>query len=174
MSRRASPDIGVLAVGGVIAAAGAVAICLVLAALAKPEQLKARIARLDQMAQRTDALAAKPGDPAAYPLQAVCNNTGGGGGEDLKRRVAALASLAGVTVSNIDAAEGPSDRSGDLTPIKLQLTVNGHYDSVLLMLDALSKSRPVFFVDRLDLKSETANVDLKIAGNIYCWTSDHP
>ena len=174
MSRRTTHDIGVLATGLAIAAVGAIVICLVLASLAKPDHLKARLAHLDQLARRTEVLAEKTGDPRAFPQGAVCDSASVGAGDDLKKRITALAAVAGVTVANLNADTAAGDPSAELTPIKLSFTASGHYDAVLMLLDAISKARPVFFVDTVDLKSQTANVDLKIAGNIYCWTSDHP
>ena len=174
MKRRGAMDIGAAAAGGLIAAAAAILICVVLASLAKPERFRARVAALDQLARRTEKLDGKLGDPHAYPPKAICDSPSAASSEDLKKRVTALASLAGVTLSNVTAGAPPVADQAELTPIKLQFSVSGHYDSILLMMDALSKAQPVFFVDTVDIKSEASSADLKITGNIYCWTSDHP
>jgi Type II secretion system (T2SS), protein M subtype b len=172
MSRQRTVDIGSAALGGLLAAIGAVAICVVLAALARPAHFKARIATVGGLVQRTERVAARPGDPGAYPAQALCDSASVAASEDAKTRIAAAANAAGVTLSNVNADIGaPAEQ---LTPIKLSFAVSGRYDAAMTLLNNLSKAQPSFFVDRVDLKSDTSSVELKITGNIYCWTSDHP
>ena len=172
MSERTVPDMGVTLAGAAMAAVAAALFCVVLSSLAKPDHFKARLAGLDRMAARIDAIAAKPGDPSAYPPGAVCGDAPGRAGEILKQRLASLASVGGVAVTNVavDAGDGAG---GELTPVKLHFEASGAYDSVLLLVDTLGKSQPQLFVDTADLKPATSTVDLKLAGYIYCWTSDH-
>lgn len=161
------PLVLVVAIGAVPLASAYTALC----ALAMPEHYKQRLRALDGQLERARSLMSAPGDPGAYPADALCQGAPDQAALELRRKLQGLAASTGVSIAGVVVTPELPDSSGSeaaLTGVKLQFQSEGSYEAVVGMLGALTKSRPEIFVDTLDLRSHAALVKLQMSGRAYC------
>jgi hypothetical protein len=158
------------------AAAIALVSALGLSALARPQDLKARLAVVEDEVARAERHASAPGEAGAFPAGAVCAAPGPGA-DALKRRIETDAAAASVSIGALsvdvptpDADSAAVASASPLTAVRLQLQVNGKYEAVAAMLGALDSGGPVIFVDSADLKPQSGGAaSLKLTGRVLCW-----
>jgi len=161
-----------LALGAtLIAASGALVFCWGLAAIARPADLKARVAALEVQAERTQTLLRRRGGTADYPAGAVCPGLSEAQLEPVRQRLRASLAGANLSVGKILVARSPTPSFEAITPVNVQFETKGAYEATLLMLDNLSRQTPLLYVDTVDLRSRTDSVNLQLSGRIYCWTA---
>jgi hypothetical protein len=169
--RRGTVDIGAL--GGVAALA---AVCAVAgfwgaSALARPADVKARLAELEAQTVRVEHAARARGGADRWPEGAVCPRPAVGA-VALQARLSNAAAAAGVKLGavSVSTPAPPGEGDGPLTRVPFRLQAAGDYRAVLLMLDVLDKAQPTVFVDTADLKPGPGDVKLDLSGEVLCWT----
>ena len=161
-----------LALGAtLIAASAALVFCWGLAAIARPVDLKARVAMLEAQAEQTQALLRRRGGTADYPAGAICPGLSPAQLEPVRQRLRASLAGANLSIGKISVARSSAPSFEAISPIAVQFETNGAYEATLLMLDNLSRQTPLLYVDTVDLRSRTDSVNLQLSGRIYCWTA---
>jgi hypothetical protein len=165
-------DVQTIVAAVTVGVAFAVVSFFTLAQLSRPADFKARASTLNETLSRAERLGHTRGNPYAYPAGAVCDNPNAGA-DDLKRRTEAAAAASSVSLSSL-AVNPPAvgEAPGRVTPVTLQFSATGKYESVVGMLGVLASAEPQVFVDTTDLKPAAAGaVTLKLSGKVLCWTS---
>lgn len=172
MNKRQSPDVHTAVIAATIAGAFSATLFATLIIIARPHAYSSRIALLGQQTGKIETMLHRPGDSSAYPARAVCRGSPDVAASAFQQQIRAAAGGTGVTIASAEADPGSADaNAGALIPIAVQLEANGPYDGVVSMLGRLARNQPELFLDRVDLKSQTSFVNLKLSGRIYCSTS---
>ncbi len=172
MKRSSSPDVKTVCVAVLTGMAAAWAGFSLLAVLATPSHLKARLAAIEATAERIDAAPRQFGDPTAYAPHALCRGSPQQAAEALRAALAGSAATAGIAPPRIAVTPPDSAEAGGRpTPVLFELDATGRYDLVLSLLKQLDQAEPQIFADTLDLKSQTSTVSLKLTGRVLCQTS---
>lgn len=169
MKARAVINPAEAAAAGLVALVTASTVGAVLMIVAQPKAVSRDAPRAERDIARIEAMIRSPGDPDAYPRGAVCEAWPATVAATVSQTIQATAKTAGLAVSAVTVNPGASGGSGRrLAPVSIQLRATGPYASVVHFLDALSKTRPMIFLDSVDLKTNTAAVELNMNGRFYC------
>jgi hypothetical protein len=166
---RRAPNALVVVVGVILLIALAWAGFGGLSTLSQPPNLKARLDRIDQVADRIGRIPHEAGDPSAYLPHALCTSALSQTGQSLDSQLRGAAAAAGLATPQVavfppDAAE----LDGRATPVTFQLEASGAYESVLGLLRELASNEPQVFADTLDMKTQTSVVSIKLTGRVLC------
>lgn len=171
MKRREIPGPALALVATLIAAISALVFCWSLAAIARPTDLKARVAALEVQAERTQTLLRRRGGNADYPAGSVCPGLTETQLEPIRKQLGMAITGSNLSLGKISVARSSTPSLEAITPIDVSFETNGAYEATLLMLDNLSRQTPLLYVDTVDLRSRTGSVNLQLSGRIYCWTA---
>jgi hypothetical protein len=152
-----------------IAAAAAVVAGLLLVGIGTPSGFQRRLAALDQRTEQLRRWTSVRPSAAHYPQGAVCA-MGVAKAEDLLRAGISNQAQAGrLTMSALDVGVDRDAPLGQtLAPLRVRFQVQGSYQGLVELMDRLSQTRPLLFVDNLDLISNTTSVTMKFSGRAYC------
>jgi len=157
----------VLAIG--VAAAAALAMGFALASASTPANFQSRVAALETRDQQARNLMRPSAAGSVYPADAICRGDPSVAAKGLRDNLAAFATQANLSLDILDARpETDAGSQGALAPVRLRFTVTGPYESVVMLLSALSRQRPDVFADGVDLTSKTSNVTLSFSGRAFC------
>jgi hypothetical protein len=152
-----------------VAASGAALMGLILVTASAAPNMKARLEALDVRTERIQALSRQAPADAMGPPDSLCHQDPAEAAKREHDAVAVLGAQANVT---LDAVDARPDLSGDtqagLTPIRLRVSATGSYESIMALLAALSRQRPLVYVDSLDLTPKVSNVTAVISGRSFC------
>ncbi len=171
MKTRALPGPALALIATLIAASSALIFCWSLAAIARPADLKERVAVLEAQAERTQILLRRRGGTADYPAGAVCPGLSEAQLEPIRQRLQAAVAAANLSAGKFSVTRASVPSLEAITSVEVRFETNGAYDATLLMLDNLSRQTPLLYVDTVDLRSRTDSVNLQLSGRIYCWTA---
>lgn len=171
MKVRTLPGPALAMVATLIAAVSALIFCWSLAAIARPADLKERVAALKAQAERIQILLRRRGGIADYPAGAVCPGLSEAQLEPIRQRLRATATGANLSLEKFSVVRSSASGSEAITPIDVRLETNGAYEATLLTLDNLSRQVPLLYVDTVDLRSRTNAINLQLSGRFYCWTA---
>jgi len=162
-----NPRDAALAIG--VATASALAMGLVLAGVSSPPDFRTRLTALETQVQQTRTLMRPLPAEGLYPADAICRGDANAAVKALRDNLSAFAAQAGLSLDTLDIRPEPvAGEPGLLTPVRLRFTATGSYESVVMLLAALSRLRPDVFADGVDLTSKTSNVTLSFSGRAFC------
>lgn len=140
--------------------------------LAEAPNAKAREAAL---LKSIDALKRRERDHADQTVLArgvLCRGDLAAAEEALRQRLQmAVAHSGGTLASALTASEPPRLSVPNLSAVAFELEANGPYDALVQSLAVLAKSEPTIFTRRLDLTATPGGANLKLKGEVLCWTS---
>lgn len=155
-----------LAVLAALIVAGATAWSM--SAIASPGQFKARLAAIISPAT-ADRKAMTP--VTRYPAGSVCQTSLVRAVDTVRASLISKAANSGLTVTQATVAAGGSGAGPDIGALDVNLEVTGDYAAAVRLLESLEASRPVIFVDTVDIQPAGGAVTLKLSGQVYCWIS---
>jgi hypothetical protein len=169
MKSRAVINPAEAAAAGLVALVTASTAGAILMMIAQPKAVAQGAPRAEHDIARIETMLRSPGDPDAYPRGAVCEAWPATVAVTVSQTIQATAKTGGLAVSALTVNPGASSGSGRrLAPVSVQLRATGPYTSVVHFLDALSKTRPMIFLDSVDLKTNITAVELNMNGRFYC------
>lgn len=150
-------------VAGVVAVLGA----LVLAATAKPQDFKARLAALEADTAEAAQLTGRNG--MAAPAGAVCGSADDAEGARLQAQLVRVAQQTGLQNPTVEVRNaGPAGSKAKLGALTVKLEATGGYDSALRLLEQMGGLRPTIFIDTFDITSKTTAVSVAVEGRAFC------
>lgn len=155
-----------LGVAAGLALSSALVMSMLLAAIASPKALTARVSALQGQSDEAARLLQRSRAPAGYPLDAVCSKSVDRQARDLRDALQGYAGALQLSVTGVEI-EPVVARSG-LAPIRLRFQASGSYESAVRLLGALADQRPLIFADSVDMTSRTTSVTLVFTGRAYC------
>jgi hypothetical protein len=165
---RSPPDVYAVSMAALVAVVFAAGAAYGLSALAKPSDYEARVAALEQKAERIEQLSKTPVG-AIYPSGAACRDMTAPQLAAVRDGLAARAAQAQLTPVSFNLL--PIQEQGALAAVPFQLETIGTYEGSAQFLGALSVNSPAIFVDRVDLVAKGgAAVSLRFMGRFYCST----
>ena len=126
---------------------------------------------------RLAALRAKAGDlerigrdTGLRTASLVCERSATQEAPELISAVDAESRKLNLRLTGVEAfAEPLEGGAGNMpAPVVLRFTTQGSYEGAVQLLDQLSRSQPTVFVDSIDLRSRTSQVELKFVGRVFC------
>lgn len=154
-----------LAIG--VATASALAMGLLLASASSPPDFKVRLEALQSQTRQTQDLMRPLPAGSLYPTDAICRGDANAAAKGLRDGLSAFAAQASLSLDALDARP-ESAEAARLTPVRLRFSATGSYESVVMLLAALSRQRPDVFADEAVLTSKTSNVTLSFSGRAFC------
>lgn len=174
MKARGAPSVESAGIAATLALFMAAAAFLALSAVARPHRYEARLSELRSDLAQARTLREPAGGTGAYGPKALCRTSPDQAALELRRRLQAPA-VAGVAVADLIVEPGPTSGAAvALISVQLQFRATGGYDAIVGLLGALAKSRPVIFIDNLDLRPDGANTVLQLSGRVLCAPSARP
>jgi hypothetical protein len=91
--------------------------------------------------------------------------------EALRQRLqVAVVRSGGTVVSALTASEPPRLGSTHLSTVAFELEASGKYDALVQSLGELARAEPTIFARHVELVAEPGGVNLKLKGEVLCWT----
>jgi len=137
-----------------------------LSGLAEPAGLDPRWADAQRDLKLLHRAERKSPSGDVLPAGTLCRSDPAIAAESLRARLTALTSV--QIKSKFVAVEPPMPNAPDFTPVVFRLEVSGAYADVTRTLGDLARSRPVIFVDHVEIGSEGRAATLKLKGEVLC------
>lgn len=150
-----------------VALVSAAATAWSMSAIASPGNFKARLVAIAPAA----ATGRKAMTPVArYPVGSVCQTSLVRAADTVRTSLASKAANAGLSLTQAFVEAGGAG-GAEIGALDVDLEATGDYAAVVRLFDSMEASRPMIFVDTVDIQPAGGAVTLKLSGQVYCWIS---
>lgn len=157
-----------LAIAAGLGLMATLAAAFILASVASPKDFNARLAKVDADLDSA-ARAARPSRTApGFAPDAICTGGVANAQQALITSLTGQASQSKLTLSGVDITPASPMEGAKLTAVSVRFVAAGPYEGVMSLLDQLSRSRPILFVDSMDLVTRDSSVALTFSGRLFC------
>ena len=147
-----------LAVPGVLTA-----VIASLLIISPPNSAARRLADIEAKAGATAQAAGADGNLKAFPAGTVCS---GDFTDAMKTQLNLALGSTGLKIESFDV--GNTGQAATLQAYHVSVKGEGSYEDALAALNVLHGYRPRIFADTVELHNHISNVELQVAGRLFC------